>query len=183
MAIELAAARVRALTPNELAERLDERFGLLGGAPRGIMERHQTLRRAIDWSYDLLTAAEQTAFNRASVFAGTFSLDGAETVLAAEPTDGNEVAALLSRLVDKSLVLAEERGGTTRYRLLETLRHSRRNVSRPPAKRRRCGADMHCITPTSAPSPGWGCGVLTNWAGPARSRLKSTICGPRLRGR
>jgi len=121
LAIELAAARVRSLTPAELADRVDERFRLLAGGRRAGVERHQTLRRAIDWSYELLTEPEQVALNRAAVFAGDFGLNSAEAVIAGEPIDELEVVDLLGRLVDKSLVVAEDRGATTRYRLLETI--------------------------------------------------------------
>jgi predicted ATPase len=122
LAIELAAARVRSLTPAELAERLDERFRLLAGGRRTAVERHQTLRRAIDWSYELLTEAEQLTLNRAAVFATDFGLHSAEAVIPGEGVDQLDVIDLLGRLVDKSLVLAEDRGETTRYRLLETIR-------------------------------------------------------------
>ena len=122
LALELAAARVRSLSPAELAERLDERFRLLGAGRRTAVERHQTLRRAIDWSYELLTGREQTALNRASVFAGDFGLDAAEAVLSGGMIEPFEVIELLGYLVDKSLVVAEDRDGTTRYRLLETIR-------------------------------------------------------------
>jgi predicted ATPase/class 3 adenylate cyclase len=122
LALELAAARVRSLTPGELADRLDERFRLLAGGQRTAVERHQTLRRAIDWSYELLSPSEQVTLNRAAVFAGDFGLDSAETVIAGDGIDAFDVADLLGHLVDKSLVLAEDREGVTRYRLLETIR-------------------------------------------------------------
>ena len=80
LAIELAAARVAMLTPTELARRLDQRFRLLTGSERGAAERHQTLRAAIDWSYELLDEPEQRVLERLSVFAGSFSLDAAEAV-------------------------------------------------------------------------------------------------------
>jgi predicted ATPase/class 3 adenylate cyclase len=122
LAIELAAARVRSLTPGELADRLDERFRLLAGGRRTAVERHQTLQRAIDWSYDLLSPTEQRALDRLAVFIGDFSLVAAESVIADEAIDALEVMDLLGRLVDKSLVLAEDTDGVTRYRLLETIR-------------------------------------------------------------
>jgi predicted ATPase len=122
LALELAAARVRSLTPAELADRLDERFRLLAGGQRTAVERHQTLRRAIDWSYDLLTPPEQAALNRTAVFAGDFGLDAAEAVVAGDGIEVIDIVDLLGHLVDKSLVLAEDRDGTTRYRLLETIR-------------------------------------------------------------
>lgn len=122
LAIELAAARVRSLAPRDLAMRLDERFRLLAGGPRTAVERHQTLRRAIDWSYDLLSEAEQRVLNRLCVFAGSFDLEAAEAVLPDHEADADDLVELLGRLVDKSLLAMEERDGNTRYRLLETIR-------------------------------------------------------------
>lgn len=142
LAIELAAARVRALTVEEVARRLDDRFRLLTGGSRTAMPRQQTLRALIDWSYDLLNAQEQTLLNRLSVFSGGWTLEAAEQVCSdpwiveREPslTEGTQttnheprittekVLDLLSSLVDKSLVLAETQGEQTRYRLLETVR-------------------------------------------------------------
>jgi predicted ATPase len=122
LAIELAAARVRSLTPAELAQRVDERFRLLAGGRRTAVERHQTLRRAIDWSYELLAQPEQATLNRTAVFATDFGLDAAEAVISGNGVDGLEVVDLLGHLVDKSLIVAEDRGEVTRYRLLETIR-------------------------------------------------------------
>jgi predicted ATPase len=122
LAIELAAARVRSLTPGELADRLDARFRLLAGGPRTAVERHQTLRRAIDWSYDLLSAPEQTLMSRLAVFAGSFTLSAAEAVTDGGIVDSVEVIDLLGHLVDKSLLIAEEGEEGSRYRLLETIR-------------------------------------------------------------
>ena len=124
LAIELTAARLRALTPEELLARLDDRFHLLGGGPRTAPPRQQTLQATIDWSYDLLTAAERRLFERLSVFAGGFTLDAVEAVCPGSGIDAAEVLDLLSRLVERSLVLAEQQedGGATRYRLLETMR-------------------------------------------------------------
>jgi predicted ATPase/class 3 adenylate cyclase len=122
LAIELAAARVRSLTAAELAERVDERFRLLAGGRRTPVERHQTLRRAIDWSYELLAPSEQTTLNRSAVFAADFGLDAAESVIAGDGITRPDVFDLLGRLVDKSLMSAEDRGGSTRFQLLETIR-------------------------------------------------------------
>jgi tetratricopeptide (TPR) repeat protein len=135
LAIELAAARVNVLTPQQIAARLDDRFGLLIAGSRMAPRRQQTLRATMDWSYDLLTPLEQTVFDRLSVFSGGWTLDAAEQVC-----DGGELAAgqivdLLSRLVDKSLVVAEERRGELRYRLLETiLLYAHRRLSEKPVK-------------------------------------------------
>ncbi len=122
LAIELAAARLAVLTPDELARRLDQRFRLLTGGERTAVERHQTLRAAVDWSYELLEPEEQELFDRLSVFAGGFDLDAAETVCSGEGIDAADVFDLLASLVTKSLVVAEVESGETRYRQLETLR-------------------------------------------------------------
>jgi predicted ATPase/class 3 adenylate cyclase len=122
LAIELAAARVAMLTPQQLAQRLDERFRILTGSERGAVERHQTLRAAIDWSYELLDDAERTVLARLSVFAGGFTLEAAEAVVSGAGIDAGEVFDILSRLVARSLVEADTEGAEARYRLLETIR-------------------------------------------------------------
>jgi predicted ATPase/class 3 adenylate cyclase len=122
LAIELAAARASMLTPADLAERLDQRFRLLGGGHRGGVERHQTLRAAIDWSYELLSEAEQRLLAALSVFAGGFSLEAAEAIATAGGVDADQVFELLAALVARSLVVADTEGVETRYRLLETIR-------------------------------------------------------------
>ena len=122
LAIELAAARLRSLSLSELHDRLDQRFGLLTGGSRTALERQQTLRATVGWSYSLLTGAEQVLLARLSVFAGSFSLDAAETVCGSGDQDAVEVTGLLGSLVDKSLVVAEPAQTALRYRLLETIR-------------------------------------------------------------
>ena len=122
LAIELAAARVPAMTPAELARRLDRRFAVLAGGRRGAVERHQTLRAAIDWSFELLTEPEQALLGRLAVFAGGCTLHAAETVCSGEGIDPGAVFELLASLVARSLVVAEESGSESRYRLLETIR-------------------------------------------------------------
>jgi non-specific serine/threonine protein kinase len=119
LALELAAARVPALAVEELAARLGEAFGLVGRGARTALPRHQTLRALIDWSHDLLSEPERAVFARLSVFAGSFGLEAVERVAAGGDVGADEVLDLFARLVDKSLVQAEETG---RYRLLETLR-------------------------------------------------------------
>jgi predicted ATPase/class 3 adenylate cyclase/ubiquinone/menaquinone biosynthesis C-methylase UbiE len=119
LAIELAAARVRSIPPDELVARLDQRFKLLTRGSRAALERHQTLRSTIDWSYNLLDDAERTALDRLSVFPGTFDLNAAEAVV---DDPNREVIDLLGQLVDKSMLLVARRDGGTRYRLLETIR-------------------------------------------------------------
>lgn len=122
LAIELAAARVRALSVEQIAERLDDACRLLTGGSRSALPRQQTLRAAMDWSYGLLSAHEQAVFRRLSVFAGSFSLEAVEAICAAELEDAYDVLDVLSSLIDKSLVLVEQRRGAARYRLLETIR-------------------------------------------------------------
>ena len=122
LAIELAAARVRSMSVQEVNERLDQRFRLLTDGARRALPRHQTLRSAIDWSYELLNAAEKALFRRLAVFAGGWTLKAAEAVCAAIGVEEAAVLDILVSLVDKSLALAEQRNGATRYRLLETVR-------------------------------------------------------------
>ena len=116
LAIELAAARSRTLTPAQLADGLGDAFTLLASGPRTAAPCHQTMRAAVDWSYQLLEPDEQRLFRTLSVFAGGFDLAAAEAVWDAG------VLGLLSALIDRSLVLAEPDGTTMRYRLLEVLR-------------------------------------------------------------
>lgn len=122
LALELAAARMRALSLEDIEARLDRRFNLLTGGDRSALPRHQTLRALIDWSYDLLSARERLALQRLSVFPGGWSLEAAEQVVSVKSIESWEVLELLISLVDKSLVLAEERDGWVRYRMFETLR-------------------------------------------------------------
>jgi non-specific serine/threonine protein kinase len=126
LAIELAAARVRLLGPDQIAARLGDRFRLLTGGARTAMPRHQTIRALVDWSYELLPAEERTLFCRLGVFAGDWSLEAAEAVGGGDGIEPGTVLDLLGRLVDKSLVTARPpssgTGGQVRYRLLETLR-------------------------------------------------------------
>ena len=122
LALELAAARTRSLSVDEIAGHLDDRFRLLTGGARDLPVRQQTLRAAVDWTYEALPAGEARLFDRLSVFAGTFPLEAAEQVCADGDLESGEVLVLLAGLVDRSLVLAEPIGPRTRYRLLETLR-------------------------------------------------------------
>jgi predicted ATPase len=122
LAIELAAARVRSLSPPDLLLRLEDRFRLLRGSGRGTLDRHQTLRAMVSWSYQLLQPVEQVLFDRLSVFAGGFDLRAAEAVCGFDPIDELDVLDLLGSLVDKSMVVAEHGVAGSRYRLLETMR-------------------------------------------------------------
>lgn len=123
LAIELAAARSRTLTPPQLLDRLQDRLRLLVGGRRDRVERHRTLRATLDWSYDLLSPAEQAAFGRLSTFNGPFDLDAAEHVAAGGDLDAVDVDDLVSCLVDRSLLTVETvRRAERRYRMLETIR-------------------------------------------------------------
>jgi tetratricopeptide (TPR) repeat protein len=123
LALELAAARLGSLSVPEINSRLDHRFRLLTGGSRTALPRHQTLRALIDWSCELLNPEEQIVLDRLSVFAGGWTLAAAEAVTSRGDTGEWQVLDRLAALVDKSLVQAEETKGSTRYRLLETVRH------------------------------------------------------------
>ncbi len=141
LAIELAAARMRVLSAEQIAARLDDHFKLLTGGSRSALPRQQTLQALVDWSYNLLSDAECVLLRRLSVFAGGWSLEAAEQIAGFAPTDapaasrlagqatpsdveeaGLDVLDLLARLVDRSLVLADTQAGEARYRLLEMIR-------------------------------------------------------------
>jgi tetratricopeptide (TPR) repeat protein len=121
LALELAAARVRILPPQEIAARLDDRFSLLTSGNRRTLPRHQTLEAAVDWSYGLLSGPERELFGRLSVFAGGFTLEAAEEVCADGGAQQAGVLELLFHLVDQSMVVPGD-GGNARFRMLETLR-------------------------------------------------------------
>jgi predicted ATPase/DNA-binding NarL/FixJ family response regulator len=122
LALELAAVRVRALTVEQIADHLDDRFRLLIGGSRVALPRQQTLRAAVDWSYELLPVPERVLLRRLTVFAGGWQLEAAEAVCSGQEIDASDVLDLLQHLVDKSLVVADARpDGTLRYRMLETL--------------------------------------------------------------
>lgn len=122
LALELAAAWVRTLTPRQVEAGLDDRFSLLVRGPRGAQRRQRTLAGSIDWSHALLDEIDRIVFRRLGVFAGTFGLAAARALCAGGTVTAAEVLPALGRLVDKSLVVAEERAGESRYRLLETIR-------------------------------------------------------------
>ena len=119
----MAAARIKVLSVNEIAARLDDRFSLLTTGSRTAIPRHQTLRATIDWSHDLLTESERILFRRLAVFAGGFTLEAAEAVCS-QGKKRSDILDLLGRLVDKSLVIVDAAlaSGGTHYRLLETIR-------------------------------------------------------------
>jgi non-specific serine/threonine protein kinase len=121
LAIELAAARARVLTVEQIAARLEDRFRLLAGPGRGGPARHQTLRAALDWSYNLLSEGERGLLGRLSVFAGSWTLDAVEAIATGHASSW-ELLDEVTQLVDKSLVNVETQGSEVRYRLLETIR-------------------------------------------------------------
>jgi predicted ATPase/class 3 adenylate cyclase len=125
LAIELAASRIKVLSPEQIAARLDDRFRLLTGGSRTALPRQQTLRAMIDWSYSLLSQPESSLFRRLAVFVGGWTLEAAESVCAGIGPDDiqpYDILDLLTRLVDKSLVVIEESEGESRYHRLETIR-------------------------------------------------------------
>ncbi len=155
LALELAAARLRVLSPEQIAARLDDRFRLLTGGSRTALPRQQTLEAAIDWSYDLLSDREKKLFDRLSVFQGGFTLEAAERVCVGDGVEEAEILDLLSRLVDKSLVAVGEGIEGPRYRMLETLRQygrerlTKREETEPV--RRRHAAYFHGLIEQALP--------------------------------
>lgn len=141
LAIELAAARIRLLTVQQIAERLDDTFGLLTQASPAALPHHRTLQATMDWSHRLLSSHEQTLLRRLSVFSGGFTLEAAEQVCGDAPLSPGDILNELSHLVDKSLIEVERQGGSARYRLLETIREYAHNklcqVGEDQALRRR----------------------------------------------
>jgi predicted ATPase/DNA-binding SARP family transcriptional activator len=134
LALEFAAARVGALSPAEIAERLGDCLAVLTAGSRSALDRQQTLRATLSWSHELLTGMERTLFRRLAVFAGGFGLAAVEEVAAGDGVERREVADLLGRLVDKSLVVADDDRDGYRYRLLEPVRQYARERLREAAE-------------------------------------------------
>jgi len=173
LAIELAAARVRVLTPQEIADAMRERFALLTGGSRTAMPRQRTLEASVDWSHDLLSTAEQTLFRRISVFAGGWTLDAVESVCAGDGLEVVEILDLLASLVDKSLVQADEQGFRTRYGMLETVRaYARQKLSdaAEAALVRNQHLDYHMRLAESAEPALFGAG-LEQWLEPLATEI------------
>ncbi len=122
LAIELAAARTRMLSPQQILDRLDDRFRLLTGGSRTALPRQRTLQALIDWSYDLLAEEERVLLRRLSIFSGGWSLEAAENITGVEPLDPIEILDLLEQLHNKSLITASEGDMDIRYTMLETVR-------------------------------------------------------------
>ncbi len=151
LAIELAAARTIAMSAPELRDRLDDRFRLLSGSRRGL-ERHQTLRHAVQWSYDLLDDDERALLDRCAMFAGGFDLAAVAAINGADALDEYAVLDLLDALVRKSLVVADRTSGHTRYSLLETIRQFAEERLARRTTSPRSGRDTLGTTRTSLPS-------------------------------
>ena len=122
LAIELAAARLRMLSVEQIASGLRDRFRLLSGGPRTAAQRQQTLRASVEWSHELLSRDERVLLRRLAVFAGGFTLEAAEQVCACDAVERDRLLDLLASLVDQSLVIAAEQSSVMRYRLQETMR-------------------------------------------------------------
>ena len=142
LSLELAAAWLRTLTPRQIEAGLDDRFSLLVRSPRDAVPRHASLLASMAWSHDLLDEADRIVFRRLAVFAGGFDLAAARAVCAAEGVAGDAVMGAIARLVDKSLVVAQDAGGELRYRLPETIREYAANRLRA-AGERAAVADRH----------------------------------------
>jgi predicted ATPase/DNA-binding SARP family transcriptional activator len=155
LALELAAARVRALPPEQLAGRLEASLGILATGARTAVPRHRTLRQTIQWSYDLLDEPARTLLRRLAVFAGDFTLDAAERVAAGSGLDTNDILDVLGALVDKSLANMREEDGAARYYLLETIRQFAREQldagSEAPAVRARHAATYLALVAEAEP--------------------------------
>ncbi len=155
LALELAAARVRALPPEALAARLEASLGVLSTGARTAIPRHRTLRQTIQWSYDLLDADARTLLQRLAVFAGDFTLDAAEQVAAAPGLAADDILDVLGALVDKSLANMREEDGAARYYLLETIRQFAReqldDTDEGPAVRTRHAATYLALVARAEP--------------------------------
>ncbi len=166
LAIELAAARVKAISVEEIVARLDDRFGLLTGGSRTTLPRHQTLRGVMDWSYQLLPEPERLLLQRLAVFAGGWTLEAAEAVCQGEGIPQRDVLEILSQLVDKSLVMMEKTAdGTARYRFLDTVHQYARErlLESGTAERLRAGQCDYFATLAELAEPQFWGGEQEPW--------------------
>ena len=181
LAIELAASRMASMTASELRDRLDHRFRLLVGSRRGL-ERHQTLRHAVAWSYDLLDDAEKSLLDRCSVFAGGFDLESACAIAGSDDADDYAVLDLLDALVRKSLLVADRSSGRTRFSMLETIRQFAEEQLVAAARRRGPDRARPLLRRTAKPTS------LALWDSPASGRRTTwftaelATCAPRFGG-
>ena len=144
LALELAAARVKLMSVADINARLKDRYKVLTGGARTLQARQQTLRALVDWSYDLLNDGEKCVLDRLGVFVGGFDMTAAEVVCGAEPVDPLEVMDVLGSLVEKSLVMSEERDDGTRFRMLETIREYAREKLQQRGDDAAATAERHC---------------------------------------
>jgi predicted ATPase/class 3 adenylate cyclase len=182
LAIELAAARVRVMTPKEILDHLDRRFKLLTAGRRTAATRHQTLQSTLDWSHDLLEEPERVVFRRLSVFAGDFDRSMVEVVVADDELDPFEVADALFKLVEKSLVMAQPGSELTRYRLLEQSVTMPGNGCPMPARPRNCRAATAGTSWRWPRSSDRNCVMPERWRPGPASSTSSTISGRRCAG-
>jgi predicted ATPase/DNA-binding SARP family transcriptional activator len=180
LAIELAAVRMRALAPADILARLADQFRLLTGGSRAALPRHQTLRAVIDWSYDLLDEDERRVFERMSLFAGPCPLEAAEQVCAGSGVAPEDVADLLARLVEKSLITATQTSRGVRFRLFQTLAQygrerlaGRGELTAARARHVRWVASVAEV-PDSAHGPAWFA-TLREFAGDIRRAIDSAL--------
>ena len=187
LAIELAAARVRALSLRQIVDSLHDRFRLLTGGARTAVRRQQTLRASVDWSHALLTEPEQVLFRRLASFAGGFDLNAAHAVGAGSEVEGYQLLDQLSLLVDKSLVVAFETstdsGAGMRYRLLETVRQyaqEKLGESGEADEVRTRHRDYYTATAAELESPGYsGDELLLDWAATEIDNLRAAFAWSR----
>ena len=183
LAIELAAARVRALSLRQIVDSLHDRFRLLTGGARTAVRRQQTLRASVDWSHALLTQPEQVLFRRLAAFAGGFDLDGAQAVGASTDAESYQLMDQLSLLVDKSLVVADDTGAGMRYRLLETVRQyaqEKLGESGEADDVRTRHRDYYTATAAELESPGYsGDERLLGWAATEIDNLRAAFAWSR----
>ena len=180
LAIELAAARLGSMNPTEIAGLLDERFRLLTGGRRSAVERHQTLRATVDWSYSLLSPVEQQVFDRLGVFAGSFDASAVTAVATGDGVATWDVLDAVASLVAKSMVTTNQAiEGATRYHLLETLRQYRETASTSGAMSTFGGGATRRTSRTSRIRPARASAVARSSRGAAGSMRSWTTSAPR----
>ena len=178
LAIELAAARLRTMSLDQLAHRLDDRFRLLTSGSRTALPQHRTLRAMVDWSWELLTDAERMVLRRLSVFSGGASLDAAEQVCAGDGVERGEVLELLTALAEKSLLLTDG-GGAPRYRMLDTIKEYARDRLAETGNPSWRAMRISPTSPNSPIPPSRICAAPGNWNGSPRLRPSTTTSLPR----
>jgi non-specific serine/threonine protein kinase len=180
LAIELGAARLRVLTVDEIESRLERRFRLLQSGEHGVIPRHQTLRAAVDWSFHLLSEPEQALFGRLAIFAGGFTLRTTEAICPGGDIGAEDLLDLVTSLVEKSLVVAEEADGEARFRLLETMREFGRerlvdNGELPGLLRRHAAYFLEAAVATEAKLTGAGQAGALRWLHDEQDDLSAAL--------